>query len=79
MTYPTHAVSQVQSTLLIMKKKYAEIFHHNRPLYIKGDVFIGEWDIFVQRFLIKGNFIIGRVECIYHTHSNPKQVSIRSH
>ena len=53
------------------EKKYVEILLHYRQLFIKGDVFIGEWGIFgaevflhYNRFFIKGNFIIGRVECI---------------
>ena len=28
------------------EKKYAEILLHYRQLFIKGDVFIGEWSIF---------------------------------
>ena len=53
-----------------MKKKYAEILPHYRQLFIKGNVFIGEWGIFgtevflhYSRFFIKGNVIIGGVEC----------------
>ena len=48
-----------------------EIFLHYRWLFIMGDVFIGEWEIFgAEIFLhysqsfIKGDFIIDRVECI---------------
>ena len=52
------------------KKKYAEILLHYRWVFIKGNVFIGEWDIFgagvflhYSQFFIKGNFVIGRIEC----------------
>ena len=62
-------LNTVHSTLPIMKKKYAEIFLHYRQLFIKGDVIIGEWEIFgaevflhCNQFFIKGNFIIGGVE-----------------
>ena len=55
-----------------MKKKYAEILLHYSQLFIKDDVFIGEWDAFgaevflcYSQFFIKGNFFIGRVECIH--------------
>ena len=53
------------------EKKIVEILFHYRQLFIKGDVFIGEWGIFgaevflcYSRFFVKGDFIIGRVECI---------------
>ena len=53
-------------------KKYAENLLHYRQLFVKGDVFIGEWHVFgvevflcYSQFFIKSNFIIGRVECIY--------------
>ena len=43
-----------------------------RWLFIKGNVFIGEWGIFgaevflhYSQFFIKGDFIIGGVECRY--------------
>ena len=61
----------VHSTLPIMKKKYAEILLHYRWLFIKDNVFIGEWGIFGAEvflcyswFFIKGNFFIGGIECI---------------
>ena len=54
------------------EKKYAEILLCYRWLFIKGNVFIGEWGIFdtevflhYSQFFIKGDFIIGRVECIF--------------
>ena len=54
------------------KKTYAEILLRYRRLFAKGDVIIGEWDIFgveiflrYSQFFIKGDFIIGRVECIW--------------
>ena len=54
------------------EKKYAEILLRYRRLFIKGDVFIGEWGIFgaeiflhYRQFFVKSNFIIGRVECIW--------------
>ena len=54
------------------KKKYAENLLHYGWLFFKGNVFIGEWGIFgaevflrYSRFFIKGDFIIGRVECIW--------------
>ena len=28
------------------EKKYVEVFLHYRQLFIKGDIFIGEWEIF---------------------------------
>ena len=65
--------SDLHSTLPIMKKKYAEILLHYRWLFVKGDVIIGEWEIFsaevflcYSQFFIKGNFVIGGVECKYH-------------
>ena len=52
------------------EKKYAEILLHYRWLFVKGDVFIGEWGIFgaevflhYRQFFIKGDFVMGRVEC----------------
>ena len=61
--------SYLHSTLPITKK-YAEIFLHYRQLFIKGNVFIGEWEIFgaevflyYSQFFIKGNFVIDGVEC----------------
>ena len=55
-----------------MKKKYAEILLCYRQLFIKGNVFIGEWGIFgaevflhYSRFFVKGDFVIGRVECTF--------------
>ena len=51
------------------EKKYAEILLRYRWLFVKADVFIGEWRIFgaevflhYSRFFIKGNFVIGRLE-----------------
>ena len=62
---------KIHSTLPIVKKKYVEILLRYRQLFIKGDMFIGEWSIFgaevflhYRRFFVKGDFIIGRVECI---------------
>ena len=55
------------------KKKniYAEIILRYRRPFVKGDVIIGEWEIFdaeaflpCSQFFIKGNFFIGGVECI---------------
>ena len=50
-------------------KKYVEIFLHYRWLFIKGDIIIGEWEIFgvevflrYSQFFVKGDFVIGRVE-----------------
>ena len=52
-------------------KKYAEIFLHYRWLFVKGNVIIGEWEIFgaevclhYSHFFVKDNFVIGGVECI---------------
>ena len=52
------------------EKKYVEILPHYSWLFIKGDVFIGEWGIFgaevflrYSQFFVKGDFIIGGVEC----------------
>ena len=54
-----------------MKKKYTEIFLHYRLLFVKGDVFIGEWEIFgaevflcYSQFFVKGDFIKDGVECM---------------
>ena len=51
-------------------KKYAKIFLPYRQLFIKGNIFIGEWETFgaeiflhYSQFFIKGNFIIDGVEC----------------
>ena len=39
------------------EKKYMEIFHHYKWLFIKGDIFIGEWGIFGTKvFFIIANF-----------------------
>ena len=53
-------------------KKYAEILLLYRWLFIKNDIFIGEWGIFgvdiflrYSQFFIKGNFVIDGVECIF--------------
>ena len=45
----TPAAKVVHSTLPITKK-YVKILPHYRWLFIKGDVFIGEWVYLVQRF-----------------------------
>ena len=48
-----------------------EILLCYRQLFVKGDVFIGEWvhlvwlfSFIIADFLFKCNFVIGRVECI---------------
>ena len=54
------------------EKKYVEILLRYRQLFVKDDVLIGEWGIFGAEvflcyscfFFVKGNFIIGGVECI---------------
>ena len=53
-----------------MRKKYAKILLSYRQLFVKGDVFIGEWGIFgvevflrYGQFFVKGDFVIGGVEC----------------
>ena len=52
------------------EKKCAEIFLCYWQLFIKGDIFIGEWEIFGAEvfhhyswFFVKGNFIIDGVKC----------------
>ena len=62
-------MQRVHSTLPIKKKKYVEILICYRQLFIKGDVFIGEWEIFgaevflhYSQFFIKGDFTIDGVE-----------------
>ena len=52
------------------EKTFAEIFLHYRQLFIKGNVFIDEWEIFgaevflhYSQFFIIGDFIIDGVEC----------------
>ena len=54
-----------------MKKKYAEILLRYRWLFVKGNVFICEWGTFgaevflcYSQFFVKGDFVIGRVECM---------------
>ena len=71
-------LADIHSTLPITKK-YVEILLHYRWLFIKGDVFIGERDIFgaevflhYKQFFIKSNFVIGRVEYICSFHINGK-------
>ena len=66
-------VMEIHSTLSITKKNM--ILLHYKWLFIKGDVFIGEWSIFGEevflhysRFFIKGDFVIGGVECSYPIH-----------
>ena len=70
----------MQSTLdsAYNEKKYAEILLCYRQLFVKGNVFIGEWGIFgaevflcYSQFFIKGNFIRGRVECTYFENQSP--------
>ena len=55
-------------------KKYDEVLHHYRWLFIKGNVIIGAWGIFgvevflcYSQFFIKGDFVIGGVECNWYT------------
>ena len=62
----------LHSTLPITKK-YAEILLHYRWLFIKGNIIIGEWEIFgagvflcYSHLFIKGDFVIGGVEHIRH-------------
>ena len=52
------------------EKTYAEIFPCYRWLFVKGNIIIGEWEIFGaevflhhSQFFIKGNFVIDGVEC----------------
>ena len=52
------------------KKKYVEICLRYRQLFVRDDVFIGEWKIFgaqvflcYRRFFVKGDFVIDGVEC----------------
>ena len=54
-----------------------EILLHYRWLFIQGNVFIGEWSIFgakvflcYSQIFVKGNFIIGRVQCNLDCFSN---------
>ena len=68
------------------EKKYAEIFLHYRWLFIKGDVFIGEWEIlFVEVFLhysqffIKGDFIVDGVELWSYIHLLTRKGSDKCH
>ena len=47
----------VHSTPVYNKNKYAEILLCYRQLFVKGDVFIGEWDVFgAEVFLVIVNF-----------------------
>ena len=62
----------VHSTPPITKIKYTEIFLRYRQLFVKCDVFIGEWEIFgtevylhYSQFLVKGDFVMDGVECTY--------------
>ena len=61
----------IYTQLRLKRKKYAEILLRYRQLFVKGDVFIGEWDVFgaevflrYSQFFVKGDFIIGGVECM---------------
>ena len=63
-------LQELHSTLSITKKNMQEILLCYRQLFIKGNVFIGEWGIFgaevflcYSQFFVKGDFIIGGVEC----------------
>ena len=54
-------------------EKNVEILPRYRQLFVKGDVFIGEWGIFgaevflrYSRFFVKGDFVVGGVECMLH-------------
>ena len=49
-----------------------EVFLYYRWLFIKGNVIIGEWEIFgaevfhrYSRIFAKGDFVIDGVECLY--------------
>ena len=60
----------IHNTLNSAYNKKMEIFLHYRWLFIKGNVFIGEWEIFdaevflcYSQFFIKGDFVIDGVEC----------------
>ena len=66
------------------EKKYAEILLHYRLLFIKGNVFIGEWGIFGTEvflhyswFFVKGNFVIGGVECTIPMQPNKRVTYLR--
>ena len=56
------------------EKIYVEIFLCYRWLFVKGNIFISEWEIFgaevflhYGQFFIKGDFIIDGVECSMNT------------
>ena len=41
------------------ENKYVEILLHYRLLFVKGNAFIGEWGILVQRFpFVTANFLL---------------------
>ena len=68
-------------------KKYVQILLCYRQLFVKGDIIIGEWDIFgveiflhYIQFFVKGDFIIGGVECnvlAISTHNRCSGSSVR--
>ena len=69
-------IEQIHPTLPEMKKKYVEIFLHYRQVFVKGDIFIGEWEIFgaevflhYSQFFIKGDFVIDGIGVYIVTHS----------
>ena len=60
----------VHSTPPIAKKNICEVFLRYRRLFVKGNVIIGECEIFgaevflhYSRFFVKGDFVTGGVEC----------------
>ena len=66
----------IHSTPPIMKKNMQRFCFISRWLFIKGDVFIGVCGIFgadiflhYSQFFVKGNFVIGGVECISYATS----------
>ena len=64
------------------------ILLHYRWFFVKGNIFISEWGIFgveiflrYSRIFVKGNFVIGRVECICTggSHLSHTAVKLDSH
>ena len=52
------------------EKKYAETFLHYRQFFVKGNIIMGEWEIFavevsfiIADFLLKATLLLGGVEC----------------
>ena len=53
-------------------------------LFANGDIFIGEWGVFgaevflcYSRFFVKGDFVIGRVDCMYKLNWRCENINVK--